>query len=681
MGNFKAFADQINHQFARLQKGRDLFVVDCTGDELYAHYLAAFPDGTNPLYRERTEYDCSNCKNFIRNFGGVIAIDPDDLSVQTVWDGNGFEYPYGAVAAQMREFIQNRGIRGLFRVSQPSFSAQKTVTLKDGHTETHHHFYGTAASKFVTRDGAQAGEYDTSVQVLTDSLARITPDAINTVLELINARQLYRGEEHLAKLEAFRTALARYLTLEPELRGRYIAATAPNLGVARFKNSVIGSLVEDIATGMDTEAAVRSFEAKVAPANYQRTAQIVTPRMVEEGLKFIEERGLNVARRLARLDDVSVNNVLWVSGEARPLMKDGLAGILAAATTQKAVTVNDKNTTEISIDAFMADVLPRATGVRLLVEPGLAGHFMTLTTADGEPGGNLFKWNNNFAWSYSGGVTDSIQERVKAAGGNIKALLRFSLSWGNYDDLDLHVQYAPLPGTRGPSQHIHFRDKQSKIPGLRGGLDVDMNAGSGQTRSAVENIAFTSLVPGIYQVFVHNFSKREAIDVGFTLQVADGANITNYTHAAPVDNGKNVPCVTTKVDANGKITFTPSKALTQTSSEVTGKKWGVDFGQFADVHTVMLSPNYWDDNAVGNKHYFFILKNAKTDEQPRGIYNEYLNNDLAKHRKVFDVIGEHTKPALSDEQLSGIGVSSTLRKSVVTEVSTTSSRRLYRIQF
>lgn len=48
--------------------------------------------------------------------------------------------------------------------------------------------------------------------------------------------------------------------------------------------------------------------------------------------------------------------------------------------------------------------------------------------------------------------------------------------------------------------------------GLTGGtLDVDMNAGSGKTRDAVENIIWTDqskLRAGRYEVRVHNFCKK-----------------------------------------------------------------------------------------------------------------------------------------------------------------------------
>ena len=42
----------------------------------------------------------------------------------------------------------------------------------------------------------------------------------------------------------------------------------------------------------------------------------------------------------------------------------------------------------------------------------------------------------------------------------------------------------------------------------------------------------------------------------------------------------------------------------------------------------MLSPNYWDNNSVGNKHWFFVLEGIKNDKPTRGIYNEFLSAEL-----------------------------------------------------
>lgn len=67
--------------------------------------------------------------------------------------------------------------------------------------------------------------------------------------------------------------------------------------------------------------------------------------------------------------------------------------------------------TEISIDDFIANVVPTATNIEVLMESRLSNNLVTLTAPVNKDAKNLFKWPNNFAWTYNGGVADSIKEK------------------------------------------------------------------------------------------------------------------------------------------------------------------------------------------------------------------------------------------------------------------------------
>lgn len=82
----------------------------------------------------------------------------------------------------------------------------------------------------------------------------------------------------------------------------------------------------------------------------------------------------------------------------------------------------------------------------------------------------------------------------------------------------------------------------------------------------------------------------------------------------------------------------------------------------------MLSPNYWDERAVGNQHYFFMLENCLNEGKARGFFNEFLRPDLDAHRKVIEMVGAKMKTDESNDQLSGVGFSSTQRNSIMCRV-------------
>jgi hypothetical protein len=83
---------------------------------------------------------------------------------------------------------------------------------------------------------------------------------------------------------------------------------------------------------------------------------------------------------------------------------------------------------------------------------------------------------------------------------------------------------------------------------------------------------------------------------------------------------------------------------------------------------MMMSPNFWDDKTVGNKHYFFMLDGCLNDGKARGFFNEFFKEELTPHRKVLEMVGSKMRTDESDRQLSGLGFSSTQRNSVLCRV-------------
>ena len=661
--NFHLFAQAVNQRFNQLATSHELYTVDA-GD-LNETYLAAFPAGTNPLFRERTEHDCSACKNFIRNIGHVVAI--QDGALQTVWSDAVITapFPYNVVAAHLNDVVRHLPINGIYRTTERRYGVMSNVEVKDGEVRTWRHFWCDVPERNrPARPDAERGDANTQAQMFRRALDEIPISVCETVLDLIDSGSLYRGAEKRAVVKSFL-----------DLRRWYEIAADKNLFVwthvhnpaTRFRNDVMGTLVSDIASGVPMEDAVRMYESKVAPQNYRRTTALITPRMIEQAVAQLRALGLESAvdRRMARLDDVSVNNVLFVDNAVRGRMRDaGLTGLLMEAVSVTK-TPDLKHATPISIVDFVQDVLPVAAdgaGMELLVQNRHAGNFVTLTApvhAD-DAAAQLFRWNNGFAWSYEGDVTDSIKQRVKRAGGNVNAALRVSLSWSNKDDLDIHC----IDANR---RHIYYGNKA-------GILDVDMNV-TNPVRDAVENLAWTRgmLTNGTYHVYVNQFARRETIDVGFTVEIECAGELQPFSYSQAVVG--QVPCFDIHVQ-NGRIIGL------QVHSGLKGGTasqdiWGVKTETLVPVNTLLQSPNHWDGQTAGAKHWFFILKDCKNPAPARGIYNEFLNPALEPHRKVFEVLGSKTKCPPTDDQLSGVGFTAARGDSVTAVV----KGRAWNVQF
>ena len=204
-----------------------------------------------------------------------------------------------------------------------------------------------------------------------------------------------------------------------------------------------------------------------------------------------------------------------------------------------------------------------------------------------------------------------------------------------------------------------------------------MNAGGGHTREAVENVVWMNKMPsGAYKVVVNNYAKREASDVGFVIEVECGGKLSHFSYNKTVRDKQDIHVVTLHMK-EGRIENLEIGDPAVTASNISQTKWGLSTEQYVKVDAVTLSPNYWGDNAVGNKHTFFVLHGAKNDEPTRGIYNEFLHARLEPHRKVFEVIGDKTKCQPTDGQLSGLGFSSTKRTNILVKVQQGAKRRLF----
>ncbi|MHA1302119.1 MAG: hypothetical protein ACTSPI_00255 [Candidatus Heimdallarchaeaceae archaeon] len=660
--DFKIFGDAVKKQMDKMKK-KDLFVADLEKDKLWDLYLKSFPEGTNPIYKERTEHDCNCCKNFIRDVGNLVTIENGKLT--TIWDIN-IEGYYNIVAEALSNFLKKQKVTNSFSYRTSKVGSYETLQkLEDGSIKTWNHFEGTIPSAYINVSPEKLNEIRTTQQVFERGLKEISNEAVDIVLELIDQNSLYRGAEFKDGIKVFLKLKNEYQKTTNNLqRNRFCWSNYKSKG-ARIRNTVIGTLLQDISDGVDLDKAVRSFEGNVAPTNYKRPTALITKGMIENAVKQIKELGIedSLHRRFATAKDLSVNNVLFAGRSISAVMKGGLQDLLMDEV--KTDPKKYSKVEEIHINDFLK-LIPSITGMEVLFEGKHTNNLVSLVAPKHLESPNILKWNNNFSWSYNGNLTDSIKERVKRAGGNVNAFLRLSLSWFNIDDLDIHV-------VEPNRNHIYYGNKHSLTSGH---LDVDMNV-TNFVKDAVENIVWTrkdKMKKGTYGVKINNFSKRETSDVGFAVEMEIGGQVNTYSYNKAVRSSGYVDVIDFKFDGEKVTDIKVGKDIQDKAQSQ--EAWNVNTEKFQKVSLLTKSPNHWDGNTVGNKHYFFVLDKCLNPEKTRGFYNEFLSGDLEKHRKVFEVLGNKTKCEESEDQLSGLGFSETKKDSVVCRVSGTFNRTL-----
>ncbi len=664
--NFNVFKSAIAKQFAIMQKF-PLFVTGVTGDELWETYLTAFPNGANPIYRKRTEHDCSCCRQFVKNIGAVVAI--IDNKLVSIWDIAPTHSPYDEVAKTLANKVRAYEISDIYLHYERSVGTDKNFEqLVDGQ-KTWEHFHVTLPSTCVrTKDSipTEKGTKRGYVEQFKRAVTTITRESINTVLELISQNSIYRGQEHEGLVKAFSQVHQQFWATE-KMGNTFFwqESSVLSVPVLTIRNSVIGTLLVDLSEGVPLERAVASFEAKVAPTNYKRPTALVTQAMIAKAKKKIQELGLLSAleRRYATMDDIKVGDILFASTTARRTITKDVFDVLSSEV--KAKPKLDK-VEEVTIEKFISDILPTATGIELLVENRHSGNFMSLVAPVDPTAPDLFKWNNAFSWSYQGDVADSLKERVKQAGGNVTGELCCRLAWEYTDDLDFHMFE--------PGHHINWGNVRKWSPN-GGMLDVDANGVDGMKDRPVENIFYTTISKmweGDYLLAVHNFTRRST-GVGFEVEIDLLGQLHHFAYDKVLAGKKTVDVATLRKTKAG-IEVIPHLASTQSSKVL----WNVTTQTFVPVNLVLLSPNHWEDtgSGIGNKHYLFMLDGCRNDGSARGFFNEFLKPELDQHRKVIEMVGSKMKTDLSDRQLSGLGFSSTQRNSITCRVTGSFTRNI-----
>lgn len=664
-------------------------------DALWETYLESYPEGTNLLYKERREYDCNCCKNFIRAVGGVVTI--IDNKPVSIWDVNVGGY-YQPVVDALTKQVKSLTVKDHFLHFENNLGTDKTPSQQeDGTVKVWEHFHHKLASEYVlTGDSipSKLAKLRSQHDVLSRSLKEITSSATEVVLELIKGKNIYKGDEFKGIVEALVKIKAEYDSLPDNERDNFTWVKAKELGeAAKFKNTVIGTLLSDISEGVDLEVAVLKYEAKVAPENYKRSSAVVTKRMIEEAQKTVLSLGLESAlnRRYSIIGDITVNNVLYVDRSVKPKMKDAFSDLLDATPQKIDVDKLDK-VDEMSIDDFMSNVVPTASKIEVVMENKHVSNLVSLISPVDESV-NMLKWGNNFSWDYHGGLTDaSLRDSVKALGGRVDGVLRFSHTW-NYDGnnqslMDLHVF---MPGWEGNGkgciknkevhdnygfgQRVGWNNRKDYISG--GVQDVDYTAEPG-TNIPVENITYpkmSTLKEGKYLFKIHNWESRKNPRSGFKAEIEINGEVYEYEYSEPVGNKEWITVAEATLKSG---VFTIDHKLESKSSSK--NIWGVNTQSLTTVKTILNSPNHWDGESTGNKHIFFMLEGCTNPDEGRGFYNEFLSNDLKDHRKVFEVLGSRLKTPKSEDQLSGLGFSSTQRNEALFKV-TGNFIRMIKVKF
>lgn len=375
------YLDRVQERFLSRIVNDPIFLTTTNDDRLWEAYLQGFSDPGQRQY-----HNCHTCRRFIQRYGGLVTINQAGEATSAVWCAKDAPANYRPSIEKMLDVIDKSSVSSPFiaaeaELGERSLGGWNHLSLVMPTDKVH-------KSRVMTASQLMAEKRQDFINVST-ALSEFRKDHVDLAVQLLRGEALYRSEKVLGVAEWLQRL---YAEIESNRRNRtrviwrYVA-TAP-AGFCHPKSSMIGTLLEDLARGMDFESASRSFAAKMHPLRYQRPQAAPSQGAIQEAERKVKELDAagSLARRFARLDEIQA---LWTpSREAKP-KSDGVFSHLKA----KGQDVADVSVplTAITWEKFHRVVLPLANEISILAVG--TGNYSALVTAVNPDAPPIIQWD------------------------------------------------------------------------------------------------------------------------------------------------------------------------------------------------------------------------------------------------------------------------------------------------
>jgi hypothetical protein len=372
-----------------------LFTTDASN--LWNMYLEGLPEA------DRQHYNCHACRTFIERYGGLVVIDEGGQTHSAIW-GNNIPALFQRSVLSLINAAMKAKVTGVF--------LYKDKVLGTPVTGQWTHLSAINARPFqssLRSAGEKMAEKKADFILLKTSMSEYPIAAIDQALLLLKTDALYRAEKVLGIAEWFKalheaTSSQKNGKLRDNLIWKAVALAPP--GYCHVKNTMIGTLLDDIVSGMGFDQASARFAAKMHPLQYQRPQAAPSQGNIEQAEKIVEKLKIarSLVRRFARLDEIQA---IW-KPQAAPEVASG-EGVFSHLTPKGSAptTAMDMPPMSITWRKFSEEVLPEAISMSLLVR--YRDNFTAILTAEHIDAPPILQWDsiekrNPCSWYvYSGG--------------------------------------------------------------------------------------------------------------------------------------------------------------------------------------------------------------------------------------------------------------------------------------
>ncbi len=376
---FESLVKRIQDRFIKnIQTNGPLFTTN--NSDIWGSYLNSFSD--------RQYHNCNACKNFILRYGTLVVVDNEGRAIPAMWDSRDAECDEKQAIISMQKSFDKSKITGVFLSNNRVWGTPKTGQWK--------HFYVKPTSGVIydgvvnTPDQVMAEKKEDFKNIIR-AIREFSPEIVNTALSLLKMDTLYMGEKVLGPVQWLNDLIESISKKTGKQRTNLIwkaVALAPR-GFCHPRSSMAGTLLEDIASGIDFEVAARRFKEKMNPLRYQRPQAAPTKGNIERAEKIVEKLGIkdSLRRRFARIDEIKP---IWQPKEIE--QNSNVTGIFSHLKQKGTVTNQDVPVSVITWEKFSKNILPECASIQYMVRN--RDNFAALLTSavDGAP--PILKWDS-----------------------------------------------------------------------------------------------------------------------------------------------------------------------------------------------------------------------------------------------------------------------------------------------
>lgn len=312
---FDAFVAAIQARLAAATAGPPVHLFTTETPDLGEVFLAGL------AAEDRAEHTCQACRRFLQRFGGLVRVTPEGATTPVMWSPEGVPGRYAGAVEGLAAAVSRAPISGVFLSSEAAWGQARTgpwshLAVTPGEGCVHR------ASPVKTTGQEMAALLEERA-VLLRGLAEFPLELVRNAHSLLTTGALFRSEKCVG-VAAWLMGLHERLAGEKNERRRdnltWLATAGAPPGFCHVRSTVIGTLLEDLAAGLEFAEIKARFDAKLDPLQYQRPTAPPSAGNVAQAEKIVAALRSSGAleRRFARLSDIEA---LW-----QPRVREGQPG-------------------------------------------------------------------------------------------------------------------------------------------------------------------------------------------------------------------------------------------------------------------------------------------------------------------------------------------------------------------